>query len=229
MIGMRIAGAWRLVDLGASPRTFALNARLRELSLEELLRELAPPPLATGVLDAKIAVYAEIADARVSMRSMSGNVFVSVRGGKIANRIIDLAGQNVVEWLFTRTPDGSAPLVCFVADFEFDAGIGTARKLVLETENAQLVGGGSVDLDKGRMALAFHPRAKHRALVDTAGPIEVNGPFSKPRISVATDAVVRRVVEETVLLPLHLLGEIVGADGGTPPDHRPCVFVKHNN
>ena len=93
----------------------------------------------------------------------------------------------------------------------------------------QLVGGGSVDLHKNQMALAFHPRAKHRELVDTAGPIEVNGPFSKPRISVATDAVVKRVIEETVLLPLHLLGEIVGADGGTPPDHRPCVFVKDNN
>ncbi len=223
-----VVAATATADFGASPRTFALNARLRALSLEELLRELAAPPLATGVLEAKIAVSAEVADARVSMHTMSGNVSVSVHGGKIANRIIDLAGQNVVEWLFTRSPDGSAPLVCFVADFEFDAGIGTARKLVIETEKAQLVGGGSVDLNKYQMALAFHPRAKHRELVDTAGPIEVNGPFSKPRISVATDAVVKRVVEETVLLPLHLLGEIVGADGGTWPDHLPCVIVKDN-
>ena len=72
--------------------------------------------------------------------------------------------------MFTRSADGSAPLVCFVTRFDFKDGIGTARKLVLETDKVQAAGGGTLNLRKETMDFLFTPRAKRNELVGEVVP-----------------------------------------------------------
>ena len=127
--------------------------------------------------------------------------------------------------MFTRSADGSAPLVCFVTRLDFKDGIGTARKLVLETDKVQAAGGGTLNLRDDTLGFVFHPRAKRSELIGAVGPVDVSGPLSKPEIKLADGAVAAKVVGETIALPFHLLGALLHADGQLSSEHKPCVVV----
>ncbi|MEA3275312.1 MAG: AsmA-like C-terminal region-containing protein, partial [Pseudomonadota bacterium] len=208
-----------------SPPTLKLNAAARRLSLERLFRRLDTAPVASGPLDLDVAVTANGADPHALLASMSGKISGSIWGGSLADRTINLAGQRTIEWLFTPTADGSAPLVCFVTRFEFDDGIGSARQLVLETDKVQAVGTGTLNLREESMDFVFTPRAKRNDLVGKVGPIRVSGPLSNPDIDVADGARAAKVVTETISLPLRLLHPLVDGDGKPSPAHKPCVLV----
>jgi hypothetical protein len=212
-------------DFAPSPPTLELEAQVRQLSLEQMLRRLDKARAASGPLDLDLAVTAKGADLQALLASMSGQVSGSVRDGSLADRTINLAGQHIVEWMFTRTADSGAPLVCFVAYFDFKDGIGTARQLVLETDKAQVVGGGTLNLRNETMDFVFTPRPKHNQLIGRVGPVDVSGPVSAPKIERADGAITAKVIGDTIGLPFHLLGSILGADGRPSPEHKPCVVV----
>jgi hypothetical protein len=202
-----------------------LEAAVRELGLEQVFRRLGKAPAASGPLDLDLAVSAQGTDLNALLASMSGQVSGSIRGGSLADRTINLAGQTIVEWVFTRTADGSAPLVCLVARFDFKDGIAAARQLVLETDKVQAAGGGTLNLRDETMDLVFQPRPKRNDLVGEVGPVGVSGPLSRPEIKVAKGTVAAKVVGETIGLPFHLLRPILGADGRALPGHEPCVVI----
>lgn len=75
------------------------------------------------------------------------------------------------------------------------------------------------------MDFVFAPRPKHDYLVGRVGPVHVRGPLSDPEVKLADGAVAAKVLGETLGLPLHLLGSLVGANGQPLPNHEPCVVV----
>jgi hypothetical protein len=212
-------------NLAPSPPVLKLKAAVRRLNLDEVFKRLDKVPAASGPLDLDLAVTANGADLHALLASMSGQVSGSIKGGSLADRTINLAGQTIIEWMFTRSADGSAPLVCFVTRFDFKDGIGTARQMVLETDKVQAPGGGTLNLRKETMDFVFTPRPKRNDLVGEVGPVDVRGPLSKPEIKLADGAVAAKVIGETIGLPFHLLGSIIGADGQPSPEHKPCVVV----
>jgi uncharacterized protein involved in outer membrane biogenesis len=212
-------------DLAPSPPTVALDAEVRRLGLGQMFSRLGKAPAVVGPLDLDLSVNAKGTGLRALLASLTGQVSGSIRDGSLANRTINLAGQNIIEWMFTRTTDGSAPLECLVARFDFDDGIGTARQLVFETDKVQAIGGGTLDLRVDTMRLVFTPRPKQNRLIGKVGPVDVSGPFSAPEVELAEGAAAAKVVEDTIELPLHLLGSILGADGRLPPEHRSCVAI----
>ena len=215
------------VNANLAPATPALElkATVRKLSLKQVFKRLDIAPAASGPLDLDVSVVTHGKDLHTLLASMSGQVSGAVRGGSLADRTINLAGQTIIEWIFTRTADGSAPLVCAEARFDFKDGIGTSRKLVLETDKVQLVGGGTLNLRDDTVGFVFHPRAKRSELVVSVGPVDVSGPLSKPEFDLADGAVAEKVVGETIGLPLHLLSSLLDADGQLSPKHKPCVVV----
>ena len=223
-LGGRIKGD---VDANLAPATpaFELKATVRKLSLEQVFKRLDIAPAALGPLDLDVAVVTHGKDLHSLLASISGRVSGAIRGGSLADRTINLAGQTIIEWMFTRTADGSAPLLCFEARFDFKDGIGTARKLVLETDKVQLVGRGTLNLRNDTMGFVFHPQATRSELVGAVGPVDISGPLSKPEIDLADGAVAAKVVGETIGLPIHLLGSLLDADGQLSPKYKPCIVV----
>jgi hypothetical protein len=96
---------------------------------------------------------------------------------------------------------------------------------VLETDKMQATGAGTLDLRTETMDFVFAPRPKREDLVGQVGPVGVRGPLSSPDIKLADGAVAAKVLGETIGLPLHLLGSLLGANGRPLPDHKPCVVV----
>jgi len=215
------------VDANLAPATPAIKLKVtvRKLSLEQMFKRLDSAPAASGPLDLDVSVVTRGKDLHTLLASMNGQVSGAVRGGSLADRTINLAGQTIIEWIFTSTADGSAPLLCAEARFDFKDGVGTTRKLVLETDKVQVVGGGTLNLRDDTVGFVFYPRAKLSELVGSVGPVDVSGPLSKPEFDLADGAVAEKVVGETIGLPLHLLDSLFDADGQSSPKHKPCVIV----
>lgn len=212
-------------DFAHSPPALKLEAEGRRLSLARLLKRLDKAPAASGPLDFDLEVTAKGEDFHTLLASLNGQAWGSIQRGSLADRTINLAGQNIVDWVFTRAAGGGAPLLCFVARFDFKDGIGAARELVLETDKVQAVGGGTLNLRNETMSFVFMPRPKQDKLVGEVGPVDVRGPLSKPEIKLADGAVAAKVVGDTIGLPFHVLGSILGTAERPSPEHQPCVVV----
>jgi uncharacterized protein involved in outer membrane biogenesis len=223
-LGGRIHGALDARFALPTP-ALKLTATARRLRLEQAFARLGHAPAASGPLDLDLDVTASGDEPRALLASLTGEVAASIRGESLADRTINLAGQTIIEWIFTPSADGSAPLVCFVARFDFKDGVGKARTLVLETDKVQAPSAGSLDLRTETMDFAFAPRPKRPNLVGRVGPVGVRGPLSSPEVELADGAVAAKVLGETIGLPLHLLGSLIGANGRLPPGHEPCVVV----
>jgi hypothetical protein len=114
--------------------------------------------------------------------------------------------------------------VCADARLAFKQGLGKVEKLVIETENVQLVGGGTIDLRDDRINISFQPRPIRRKILEMATPFVVEGSLSSPRVSLKPGAVGSRAVAETVTLPLHLLKALLGGGGTGATDRVPCTI-----
>ena len=211
--------------LAHGPPALHVQASVRELALAQVFTRLQQPPAASGPLDLDLDVRARGDDLHALLASMTGQVSASIRDGRLADRTINLAGQHIIGWLFDRSPDGSAPLDCVIARFDLEDGSGTARELVFETDKVQAPGGGTLDLRAETLELRFIPRPKREELIGRVGEVHVRGPLSHPEIQLADGAVAGKVIGDTLGLPLHLLGSLVGANGRLPTHHRPCVVA----
>lgn len=123
--------------------------------------------------------------------------------------------------IWTST-SGDTRLTCADTSLAFKQGVGKIEKLVIETENVQLVGGGAINLKDERINIAFQPRPIHKKILEMASPFVVAGPLSSPKISLKPGGAGSRAVAETVTLPLHLLGALLGS-GTAKADRKPCV------
>jgi hypothetical protein len=75
------------------------------------------------------------------------------------------------------------------------------------------------------MDFVFAPRPKRKNLLGRVGPVDVRGALSNPEVKLADGAVAGKVLGETIGLPLHLLGSLLGANARLLPNHEPCVVV----
>jgi hypothetical protein len=100
--------------------------------------------------------------------------------------------------------------------------------LIAAREVAELVSHRKADtlrLRSETMDFVFAPRPKRKNLVGRVGPVDVRGRLSNPEVKLADGAAAAKVLGETIGLPLHLLGSLLGANGRLLLDHKPCFVV----
>ncbi len=211
------------VDTNRSPPSVAIKGRVDKLDLGSLLASLEMTPLATGILDSTFDLSILAGDRTEISRSLNGKLEASIWGGSVSNRRIDLGGQNVVRWIFSDpSGSGEARLVCAVVALDFSNGRGSARSIVVETDNVQVVGAGDIDLAADSIALSFTTRPKRHELVDVATPFSVSGKLSEPVVKIAPGVKAGRVASETLTLPFNVLGLLL-PHPRSKEKHRPCV------
>jgi hypothetical protein len=159
-------------------------------------------------------------DRAAIFKSLNGKLEASIWGGALGSRMIDLGGENVVRWMFSGS--GEARLVCAVVALDFNNGRGSAKSIVVETDNVQVVGSGDIDLAADSIALSFTTRPKKPELVDVATSFSVSGKLTEPVVETAPGEKVGRAARETLTLPLNVLGLLLPR-ARSEETHRPCV------
>jgi uncharacterized protein involved in outer membrane biogenesis len=210
-------------DTNRSPPSVAIKGEIDKLDMGSLLTSLEMTPLVTGALDSTFDLSILAGNRTAISRSLNGKLEASIWGGSVGNRLIDLGGQNVVRWMFSdASGSGKARLVCAVVALDFSDGRGSAKSIVVETDNVQVVGAGDIDLAADTIALSFTTRPKRHELVDVATPFSVSGKMTEPVIEIAPDVKAGRVAREALTLPFNVLGLLLPR-AGSKEKHRPCV------
>lgn len=229
-LGGTISGAVE-ADLTEDTPKLKLGGKVRALNLDLLAKRLGREIGASGPLDVDIDVSANGDKIGPFLDSMTGKVNLAIFGGRLASDVIDLAGENIIGWAFSRSNNG-APLVCFVADFAFKDGVGVGNPVVLETGKVQVAGAGKLDLKAKTLNFVVNPTPLKNDLSGDIGPVSINGPIASPKVKLTDGAVAGKVLGDTVGLPLQIIGSILGGvakgagvSGPAAPAHKPCEVI----
>jgi hypothetical protein len=113
----------------------------------------------------------------------NGNLHVSMSGGTISVMLVDLAGLDfggAARSAITR-PD-ETPIRCMVGDFNLKQGQLTTRNLMVNTNEGNIVGSGSVDLKDETVHFQVTQQPKHFSVGAFHAPIEINGSLKDPSV-----------------------------------------------
>jgi uncharacterized protein involved in outer membrane biogenesis len=224
-LGGTLNGDFR-ADFAKEPVALKANGRVDKFRFGQLLREvgIATDFNSTAYLSFDVAGAGP--SARQFSRTLTGRLTGSLWGGTLPNRVLDLSGLNLVTWLSTGGGGKPSKLVCAVLPFHFKNGVASTRSLILETEDVQVVGSGSVNLQNQTLDLGFAPRSKRKQLVEIVSPFELDGPIGAPKLTVR-DAGAGRAVGEILSMPLSLVGRIFHGSGLIDETAKPCVLPKN--
>lgn len=224
-IGGRVSG-----DLGfnfkTEPPVASINGRMEKFPLKSLMNELGLTAPISSTVYASLDLHGETGSLDAFLDTLNGKVTTSLWGGRFPDRLIELSGLSVFTWLMSSNSEQGAKLVCAVLPLRFKSGNASGNSLVVETENVQIVGGGSVNFKSGNLDLAFLPRAKKKQLVEIVSPFEIKGNLSDPEV-IVKDGGAGRAMGEVLSLPINVLGHIFSGSGAIDNDARPCVIPKN--
>ena len=143
---------------------------------------------------------AEIDTNGNSLASMMGQgngelKLVLIGGGNLSALLVDITGLEFGNALLSAlgVPD-RANIDCFVTDLPLHEGIvGKAdmQSILLDTEEARVVGKGTINLRDQTLDYTMTTRSKHFSIGSLPGPIDINGPIGAPSIRPGAEIVAR--------------------------------------
>jgi hypothetical protein len=222
-LGGTVKGTFAL-DFSKDSPVASAKGRIDKLQLAKLMNELGLKAPFSSTIYSSFDVTGVAKSVAGFAKSLSGSLTTSLWGGMLPTNVIDLSGLNLVTWMFTSSGNTSK-LVCAVLPLHFKNGAASGKSMIIETENVQIVGGGTINLRKNTMDLAFVPRAKRKQLVEIVSPFELKGAIGDPKLTVK-NAGAGRAIGETLSLPLNLLGHIFRGSGQVDKDAKPCRLPK---
>ncbi|MES2150213.1 MAG: AsmA family protein [Pseudomonadota bacterium] len=153
------------------------------------LRQLFP------TLDGLQATVGEInGDARLSASGDSpasllahadGELKTLIDRGQVSKLLLEEMGLNIGSVVLTKLfGDRQVRLNCMATDFLVTDGLMQTRSFVVDTDEATITAGGTVNLANERLDLVLRPETKSLRLVSLRSPLYVRGSFSDPQVSV---------------------------------------------
>ena len=186
---------------------------------------LRAPISGTVYVSTDIQVWGESPESWI--KTMSGKLTMSLWGGRVPGRLLDLTGLNLVSWLAAKdSKSDSTKLVCVVVPVRLKQGVANGRSMIIETENVQIAGGGTINFRNGGLKLAFMPRAKKQQLIEIVTPFRITGTFNNPKVHMEGGKG-GRAFAEVVALPFNLFGQIFTGNKPKSKKEKPCVLPKN--
>jgi uncharacterized protein involved in outer membrane biogenesis len=214
-----------IIDTKGKTLRVKSSGKVTKLPVGRILRELGAPGIVSGALTTKFDIAGSGNSMKSMLKTLSGNVTASIWSGSLGTNLIDLSGLNVVTWLATKSDKKTIKLVCAIMPFSFKNGRGSTRRLVLETDNVQVVGSGWIDIGKDALNLNFRPIPKLKQMVDITTPFHIGGKLSKPAIT-AKQTTAERASAEFMAMPLNIMGLLTTGGKAKSVKHKPCVVPK---
>lgn len=176
----RITGNVSIAPQGEGALRALTNIRLDRVDVSRLLRTTGASQGA-GALSG--AAHLESTGQSVAdiLGNANGAASLWMTGGDVNAVFVDLAGLRLGSALLAAL--GGQPktrVACFVADLALWQGVMSARKLLLETDDAVTQGAGAVDLKRERVEVRLRTQSKRLTVGVLPAPLLVSGTLKNP-------------------------------------------------
>lgn len=173
------------LDGRQDPIRAQLKMRAKNLQLSKLLPKINLSKASVGRIDGEFELAGRGNSIAQMLGTADGKAALVIAGGEISNQLVEIVGLDLWEW-FSFKVKGDQPTIlrCGVADFGVKDGIMTANALVLDTDDTNILGSGSINLRDETLHLTFNPQPKDTSPLVLRGPIHVAGTLGNPKVEI---------------------------------------------
>ena len=237
--GGTVEGFFDVLPQGKAAKVVT-EMRLRQVDVGTMFRQLKARRVMEGDLDADIDLEASGCSVAEFMASLSGKTAVCMGAGRIHNEYTkllnaDLAGS--MSQLINPVKGNTeyTEFNCFVSGFKIRKGLADVTALVLDTDNASLIGDGRIDLKTEQLDLTLRPFPKKGietglfgkfsvGFGELAKPLKLGGTLAQPSVVLdpaQTAFTIGKAVGGVVLFGP--MGIALALAGCNPGEENPCV------
>jgi len=178
-----------IINARLDPVEDKAEIELHRLSLARLMeglgRNIAQMKEAEGYIGGTIKLTGSGKSLYEMLASSNGVVGIGMEGGEISNLIVELIGLDIAESLgFFLTGDRVIPIRCIVADFKVERGVMATEIFVVDTEDTNIKGTGTINFGGEKLNLRLNPQPKDVSLLAARSPILVTGTLKKPSVTI---------------------------------------------
>ena len=113
----------------------------------------------------------------------NGEIVLGMAGGNLSALLVDLSGLEFGNAVLSALGVPKQTQVeCLVADFVLERGVLRSRALILDTGEAIVRGGGTINLRDDALNLTIRTAPKHFTIGSLPGPIFIGGALTHPRV-----------------------------------------------
>lgn len=194
----------------------------RHLKVRSLFPKLQSMQASFGEVNGDAALTGRGNSMSAMLASAGGELGATVSEGSVSRFILEAAGLNIPNAIFAKMfGDKQVHLNCMVSEFQVEDGRADVRRFVLDTEDARIDVGGSVDAVREQLDLDVRPRTKGPRIVSLRTPLYAKGSFAHPDIGLykgpialkaAAAGALALVTPAAAVLPLVKLGDVPDFD-----------------
>jgi len=219
------------------PPRWTAALRFAEVDLERWIRALSKgdasqsdnaPAYLSGTLNAKLLLTGHGNSVADVLGSGNGRMNLELVKGKISQLVTEAVGLDAAQALgMVIAGDEALRLNCARAELVIQNGTVKTRHAVLDNEDSTLHVQGGASLKTETLQLRVVADPKDFSPFSLRSPLNVNGTFKQPQVSVEASGLLARAAGALVLgalaPPAALLAFI---DTGAAPESEPCAPVK---
>lgn len=172
----------------SGPPQFKGNIDIRHVDLHQLLSSPDFPDMirnTAGVAAGRLEVDSNGFSPRELLARMNGELTLLVQNGQMSDLLQQLANLNILKALGVYIGgDKPVPINCAVMDFGVERGRAKAQTFVIDTDQMQAIGQGTIDFTAETLDLTLVPRNKKFTALTLSSPIRITGPLGKPNFSI---------------------------------------------
>ncbi len=176
------------LEIDARPDLPAVRANLKagNVELGMFFRNSRYFDTTHGTIQGHVALAGRGRSLAQVMASATGHVDAAAGGGSVSSLMVSLAGLQLFDALILYvTGDHRIPILCAMGRMNFNDGVITFDKTLLDTQKSVLDINGTVSLKNQVVAADVKAHPKSFDLLDLHGPVSVRGKIRSPEVSIA--------------------------------------------
>ncbi|MGH8674929.1 MAG: AsmA family protein, partial [Burkholderiales bacterium] len=214
------------LDAHQNPIRTEAKVRLKNARLNQLFPPVKMMKESAGVVGANLQLSGRGNSVAAMLASASGEMGVAMSGGELSNLLIELVGLDGGEAVkFLVGGDRKTTIRCAVGSFKVRDGVATSDSIVLDTDDTNIAGAGTVNLRDETIDLTFRPEPKDKSIFVARSPLRLHGPFADPDVSVKKGPLVARAGASILLGLLHPLAALIPLIETGPGKDSDCAAL----
>lgn len=177
----RIAGDV-VLDARQTPMATRASVDFQRVNLRQVMK-LTETFEGAGMVGGRIYIETTGQSFAEMLGNGSGEFKLFMAGGNISALLVNLAGLDLGNSILSALglPD-ETPIRCMVSDFDLRDGVLKTQAFFLDTEEAMIVGTGTVNLEKETIDYRINTQPKEPSIGAFPAPIDIEGPLGDPQV-----------------------------------------------